>query len=64
MDAGEAASSWAAIWTAAWRAHDFEPIVALYADDRMHRSTPFRRPTVDGRVSVTTSPGRCGRAGC
>jgi uncharacterized protein (TIGR02246 family) len=44
VDAGEAASRWAATWTAAWRAHDVEAVVALYADDCVHRSTPFRPP--------------------
>lgn len=44
MDADEAASRWAATWTAAWKAHDVEAIVALYADDCVHRSTPFRPP--------------------
>jgi ketosteroid isomerase-like protein len=44
MDTEEAARRWAATWTAAWRAHDVEPVVALYADDCVHRSTPFRPP--------------------
>jgi uncharacterized protein (TIGR02246 family) len=44
MDADEAASRWAAAWTAAWKAHDVEAVVALYADDCVHRSTPFRPP--------------------
>ena len=44
MDPAEAARRWAATWTAAWRAHDVEAIVALYADDCVHRSTPFRPP--------------------
>jgi uncharacterized protein (TIGR02246 family) len=44
MDPMEAARRWAATWTAAWRAHDVEPVVALYADDCVHRSTPFRPP--------------------
>jgi uncharacterized protein (TIGR02246 family) len=44
MDPGEAAGRWAATWTAAWRAHDVEAIVDLYADDCLHRSTPFRPP--------------------
>ena len=44
MDFQEAAHRWVATWTAAWRAHDVEPVVALYADDCVHRSTPFRRP--------------------
>ena len=44
MNAEEAARRWAATWTAAWRAHEVEPIVALYAEDCVHRSTPFRPP--------------------
>jgi uncharacterized protein (TIGR02246 family) len=44
VDPKEAARRWAATWTAAWRAHDVEPVVALYADDCVHRSTPFRPP--------------------
>jgi uncharacterized protein (TIGR02246 family) len=44
MDAGEAAGRWAATWTAAWKAHDVEAVVALYAEDCVHRSTPFRPP--------------------
>jgi hypothetical protein len=44
MDSHEAASRWAATWTAAWRTHDLEPVVALYAADCVHRSTPFRPP--------------------
>jgi uncharacterized protein (TIGR02246 family) len=44
MDAGEAAGRWAATWTAAWKAHDVEAVVALYAEDCVHRSAPFRPP--------------------
>jgi len=44
IDPGTAASRWAATWTAAWLAHDVEAVVALYADDCLHRSTPFRPP--------------------
>ena len=44
MDAHAAADRWAATWTAAWQAHDVEAVVALYADDCVHRSTPFRPP--------------------
>jgi ketosteroid isomerase-like protein len=40
MDADEAPSRWAAAWTAAWKAHDVEAIVALYADDCVHRPPP------------------------
>jgi uncharacterized protein (TIGR02246 family) len=44
MDPGEAARRWATTWTAAWREHDVERVVALYAEDCVHRSTPFRPP--------------------
>jgi len=44
MDSEAAARSWAATWTAAWQAHDVEAVVALYAEDGVHRSTPFRPP--------------------
>jgi uncharacterized protein (TIGR02246 family) len=44
MDSQAAACRWAATWTAAWRAHDVEAVVALYAGDGVHRSTPFRPP--------------------
>ena len=44
MDPEQAARRWAATWTAAWRAHQVEPVVALYAEGCVHRSTPFRPP--------------------
>ena len=44
MDSQAAARRWAATWTAAWQAHDVEAVVALYAEDCVHRSTPFRPP--------------------
>jgi uncharacterized protein (TIGR02246 family) len=44
MDPHEAAARWAATWTEAWRSHDVESVVALYAADCLHRSTPFRPP--------------------
>jgi uncharacterized protein (TIGR02246 family) len=44
MDTSEAAARWAATWTAAWPAHDVEAVVALYAENCVHRSTPFRPP--------------------
>jgi ketosteroid isomerase-like protein len=43
MDAQAAAGRWAATWTAAWQAHDVEAVVALYAEECVHRSAPFRR---------------------
>ena len=44
MDSQATARRWAATWTAAWQAHDVEAVVALYAEDCVHRSTPFRPP--------------------
>ena len=44
MDAGEAARRWAAVWEAAWPAHDIEAIVDLYADDATYRALAFREP--------------------
>jgi ketosteroid isomerase-like protein len=44
MDPQEAARRWAATWTVAWQTHDVESVVALYTDDCVHRSTPFRPP--------------------
>ncbi len=44
MDAQAAARRWAATWTVAWQAHDVEAVVALYAEECVHRSTPFRPP--------------------
>jgi uncharacterized protein (TIGR02246 family) len=44
MDSREAARRWATTWTAAWHAHDVEAVVGLYAEDCVHRSTPFRPP--------------------
>lgn len=51
MDPGEAARRWATTWTAAWQAHDVEAVVGLYAENCVHRSTPFRPPHV-GRHGV------------
>jgi len=44
MEAQEAARRWATTWTTAWQEHDVEAVVALYAGDCVHRSTPFRPP--------------------
>src|SRR5215212_7390783 len=44
MDSQTAARRWAATWTVAWQAHDVEAVVAVYAEDCVHRSTPFRQP--------------------
>lgn len=44
MDIHEAARRWQRAWQAAWPARDTAAIVALYAADAVHRSTPFRPP--------------------
>ena len=51
MDARAAAERWAATWTSAWQSHDVEAVVALYAEDCVHRSAPFRDPH-RGRAGV------------
>jgi uncharacterized protein (TIGR02246 family) len=51
METAAAAARWAATWTAAWLAHDVDAVVALYAEDCVHRSTPFRPPH-SGREGV------------
>jgi ketosteroid isomerase-like protein len=44
VETAEAARRWALTWEAAWRTHDVEVIVALYADDALFRPHPFREP--------------------
>jgi hypothetical protein len=39
-----AARRWARTWQSAWEAFDVEAIVALYADDALFSSQPFRTP--------------------
>ena len=51
MDVREAARRWRDAWQKAWPAQDAAAVVALYADDAVHRSTPFRPPHA-GIVSV------------
>jgi ketosteroid isomerase-like protein len=51
MDARSAAARWADTWVSAWRSHDVEAVVALYAEASLHRSTPFREPH-PGRAGV------------
>jgi uncharacterized protein (TIGR02246 family) len=51
MESHAPADRWAATWTAAWKAHDVEAVVGLYAEDCVHRSTPFRPPHV-GRQAI------------
>jgi uncharacterized protein (TIGR02246 family) len=51
MEPDEAARRWTATWAAAWPAHDVEAVVGLYAEDCVHRSSPFRPPHL-GRQGV------------
>jgi uncharacterized protein (TIGR02246 family) len=44
MDARDAARRWVDAWTAGWRTHDPGPIAAVYADDCVFLSHPFRQP--------------------
>jgi ketosteroid isomerase-like protein len=51
VDVGEAAARWVEGYRTAWLADDVEAVVALYADDVVYRSHPFRPPEV-GREGV------------
>src|SRR5262245_63505562 len=51
MDTRSAAHRWADTWTSAWRSHDVDAVVALYAEACVHRSAPFRKPH-HGRAGV------------
>jgi ketosteroid isomerase-like protein len=44
VETADAARRWALTWETAWRAHDVEAIVALYAEDALFRPHPFREP--------------------
>ncbi len=41
-DSRAAAGRWVATWVSAWQSHDADAVVALYAEDCVHRSAPFR----------------------
>jgi ketosteroid isomerase-like protein len=51
MDAHEAAAQFAQVWEAGWNAHDVDAVTARYAEDCVHRSTPFR-PVHRGRAGM------------
>jgi ketosteroid isomerase-like protein len=40
----DAARRWAETWERGWREHDVDAIAALYAEEALHRSAPFRDP--------------------
>jgi ketosteroid isomerase-like protein len=44
MDPRTAAQRFADTWQHGWTHHDVEAITALYADDAVHTSMPFRPP--------------------
>ena len=49
MDVAAAARAWVEGWTAGWQNADPEPIAALYAEDAVFRSHPFREPERSAR---------------
>ncbi len=44
MDAEQAARAWVDGWTRAWPEKDADAIAALYTEDAVYRSHPFREP--------------------
>ena len=44
MDPAAAARRWAEVWRSAWEAKDTEAIVALYHEDVIFSTQPFRTP--------------------
>jgi uncharacterized protein (TIGR02246 family) len=52
MQTGQAVNRWAEVWVRGWRGHDVEAIAALYTEDCVYRSTPFRRPHL-GREGIS-----------
>jgi hypothetical protein len=44
MTIEEAARRWAETWERAWAARDLEAILALYSDEVVYSSEPFRQP--------------------
>src|SRR5215831_2045772 len=45
MHTRDAAVRWVDAWSAGWNALDAETILAVYADDCLYLSAPFREPT-------------------
>jgi len=52
MDTRAAVSVWIDGWTRGWQEADPEQIAALYADDAVFRSHPFREPEASARDYV------------
>lgn len=44
MDTAEAARRFVETWERGWARHDVPALLALYAEDCVHRSMPFREP--------------------
>ncbi|MGY5055694.1 nuclear transport factor 2 family protein [Streptomyces sp. 900105755] len=44
MDTREAAERFVRAWERGWAAHDVDALLALYTEDCVHRSMPFRAP--------------------
>jgi ketosteroid isomerase-like protein len=44
VDTATAVHAWIDAWDRAWRAKDAAPLAAVYADDALFRSHPFRSP--------------------
>ncbi|MFC7109819.1 hypothetical protein ACFQQB_61175 [Nonomuraea rubra] len=57
LDTRQAAQRFADTWQHGWTHHDVAAITALYHDDAVHTSMPFRPRTAANRPSPTTSPG-------
>ncbi|PZG51503.1 hypothetical protein C1I98_08375 [Spongiactinospora gelatinilytica] len=51
MDTRQAALRFTGTWRRGWAEHDVEAIIALYAQDAVHRSMPFR-PEHRGRAAI------------
>lgn len=51
MDTSAAARAWVQAWSRAWPAADPGPLEAVYAEDAVFRSHPFRPPH-EGRAGV------------
>ncbi|MBV7697905.1 nuclear transport factor 2 family protein [Streptomyces sp. TRM70350] len=44
MEAREAAERFVRVWERGWATHDVDALLALYAEECVHRSMPFREP--------------------
>jgi ketosteroid isomerase-like protein len=51
MTTEDAARRWAEVWERGWREHDVDAVVALYAEEAVFRSAPFREAE-HGRAGV------------